>query len=451
MVFLISKEIDRKKIVRFVDLIDKKKKGLEHTNEEISFIVNSIMNAMAEDYQVSAWLMAVYFKGMTLDETANLTKAIIDSGETIDLSPIRNENCRHIADKHSTGGVGDKITLILIPLLAACNVPIAKLSGRGLGHTGGTIDKLEAIPGFKTDLEIEELIEKVKETGLAIGSQTGRLTPADGKLYALRDVTATVDAIPLIASSVVSKKIASGADYVVLDVKYGSGAFLKTPQEAQELAQWMVNIAEKLGKKFHAVITSMEQPLGRAVGNAIEVIESIEFLKGNMTPDIKELTYEMAALTLTQLGLANTKEEAYSKVSDAITSGRGLEYFKKLIISQSGNPDVIENYRLFPQPNYAFQVKAPQDGFVWNIDAYKTAYACKILGAGREKKTDQIDYSAGIYLNKICAEPVKQGEVVATLYANDADKLEAAQKHMEEAFSFSYEQRDRGSLIYKIL
>ncbi|CDC21854.1 pyrimidine-nucleoside phosphorylase [Clostridium sp. CAG:306] len=195
----------------------------------------------------------------------------------------------------------------------------------------------------------------------------------------------------------------------------------------------------------------MEQPLGRAVGNAIEVIESIEFLKGNMTPDIKELTYEMAALTLTQLGLANTKEEAYSKVSDAITSGRGLEYFKKLIISQSGNPDVIENYRLFPQPNYAFQVKAPQDGFVWNIDAYKTAYACKILGAGREKKTDQIDYSAGIYLNKICAEPVKQGEVVATLYANDADKLEAAQKHMEEAFSFSYEQRDRGSLIYKIL
>ena len=330
-------------------------------------------------------------------------------------------------------------------------MPIAKLSGRGLGHTGGTIDKLEAIPGFKTDLEIEELIEKVKETGLAIGSQTGRLTPADGKLYALRDVTATVDAIPLIASSVVSKKIASGADYVVLDVKYGSGAFLKTPQEAQELAQWMVNIAEKLGKKFHAVITSMEQPLGRAVGNAIEVIESIEFLKGNMTPDIKELTYEMAALTLTQLGLANTKEEAYSKVSDAITSGRGLEYFKKLIISQSGNPDVIENYRLFPQPNYAFQVKAPQDGFVWNIDAYKTAYACKILGAGREKKTDQIDYSAGIYLNKICAEPVNQGEVVATLYANDADKLEAAQKHMEEAFSFSCEQRDRGSLIYKIL
>ena len=245
--------------MRFVDLIDKKKKGLEHTKEELQFIVDSMMNGSAEDYQVSAWLMAVYFKGMTIDETANLTKAIIDSGDTIDLSAIRNENCPHIADKHSTGGVGDKVTLILIPVLAACGVPIAKLSGRGLGHTGGTIDKLESIPGFKTDLSIEELIEKVKDVGLAIASQTKKLTPADGKLYALRDVTATVDAIPLIASSVVSKKIASGADYVVLDVKYGSGAFIKTPEEACELAQWMVDIAARLGKKFHAVITSMEQ------------------------------------------------------------------------------------------------------------------------------------------------------------------------------------------------
>lgn len=436
--------------MRFVDLIDKKKKGLEHSREEIQYIIDSIMNGNAEDYQVSAWLMAVYFKGMTLDETACFTEAIINSGEKIDLSSLRG-NCPHVADKHSTGGVGDKITLILIPLLAACGVPIAKLSGRGLGHTGGTIDKLESIPNFKTDLSIEELISKVKEYGLAIGAQTKQLTPADGKLYALRDVTATVDAIPLIASSVVSKKIASGADYVVLDVKYGSGAFLKTPEEACELAEWMVNIAAKLNKKFHAVITSMEQPLGRAIGNAIEVIESLEFLKGKMPADLKELTYEMAALTLTTVQKANSKEEAYSLLDTAIESGYALDYFKKLVDSQGGKTDVIDNYRFFPQPNYAYQLIAEQEGFVQNVDAYKTAYACKILGAGREKKTDEIDYSAGIYLNKIQGEWVKQGEVLATLYANNPDKIETAMNTMKEAYTIGWEERHRGSLIYKII
>lgn len=440
-------------VLRFVDLIDKKKKGFEHTPEEIRYIIDSIMNGVAEDYQVSAWLMAVYFKGMTLEETSVFTQAIIDSGETIDLSPIRELNIGngHVADKHSTGGVGDKITLILIPLLAACGVPIAKLSGRGLGHTGGTIDKLESIPGFKTDISIEDLIAQVKESGLAIASQTKRLTPADGKLYALRDVTATVDAIPLIASSVVSKKIASGADYVVLDVKYGSGAFIKTPEEASELAQWMVNIADKLGKKFHAVITSMQQPLGRAVGNAIEVIESIEFLKGNMTPDIKDLTFEMASLTLTTLGLAFNKDDAYNKLWDEINSGRALEYMKRLITAQGGNAFVVDNYRLFAQPAYAFQVKSTQDGFVHSIDAYKVAYACKLLGAGRERKTDNIDYSAGVYLNKIFGEYVNNGEVIATLYANDQDKLESAQKYIEEAFCIAYEQPYREPMIYKII
>lgn len=436
--------------MRFVDLIDKKKKGQEHTKEEIQYIVDSLMSGNAEDYQVSAWLMAVYFQGMSLEETANLTKSIIDSGQTIDLSALR-EKCPHVADKHSTGGVGDKITLILIPLLAACGVPIAKLSGRGLGHTGGTIDKLESIPGFKTDLSIEELIEKVKDVGLAIGSQTKRLTPADGKLYALRDVTATVDAIPLIASSVVSKKIASGADYVVLDVKYGSGAFLKTPEQAEELATWMVNIADKLGKKFHALITSMEQPLGRAVGNAIEVIESIEFLKGKMTPDIEELTFEMAVLTLISLGIAENKDAAYEKVCEAITSGRALEYLKKLISSQGGNPSIVDNYRFFPQPNYAFQLKAETEGYVKNIDAYKTAYACKLLGAGREKKTDSIDYSAGIYLNKIYGERVEQGDVIATLYANDPDKLETAREFLKDAFEISWEQPQPRKMIFKVI
>lgn len=436
--------------MRFVDLIDKKKKGYEHTKEEIQFIIDSLMNGSVEDYQVSAWLMAVYFKGMSLEETANFTKAIIDSGEVIDLSAL-HEICPHVADKHSTGGVGDKITLILIPLLASCGVPIAKLSGRGLGHTGGTIDKLESIPGFRTDLEIEDLIEKVKNVGLAIGSQTKRLTPADGKLYALRDVTATVDAVPLIASSVVSKKIASGADYVVLDVKYGSGAFLKTAQEAEELANWMVNIADKLGKKFHAVITSMEQPLGRAVGNAVEVIESIEFLKGNMTSDIKELTYEMAALTLVTLNICQNNDEAYNMIDEAISSGRALEFLKRLITSQEGNPLVIDNYRLFAQPKYMRQIFAERDGYVSNVDAYKTAYACKLLGAGREKKTDIIDYSAGVYLNKIYSEHVNKGDVLATLYANDESKLEMAQEFLKTAYTISdYEQSSR-ALIFKII
>ncbi len=437
--------------MRFVDLIEKKKKGLEHTKEEIQYIINSVMNGNAEDYQIAAWLMAVYFKGMTLEETAEFTKAIIASGETIDLSALRTPDCPHIADKHSTGGVGDKITLILIPILAACGVPVAKLSGKGLGHTGGTIDKLESIPGFNTDLSVEELIEKVKNTGLAICAQTKQLTPADGKLYALRDVTATVDSVPLIASSVVSKKIASGADYVVLDVKYGSGAFLKTPDEACELAQWMVNIAEKLGKKFHALITSMEQPLGRAVGNAIEVIESIEFLKGNMTSDIKQLTFEMAALTLGELGICNSKEEAYIKIEESINSSKALEYFKKLIESQCGNTLVTENYRFFPQPNYAFQLKSETSGYISNIDAYKTAYACKLLGAGREKKTDNIDYSAGIYLNKIYGEYVSTGDVIATLYANDPDKIEKAMDYLETAYTYSYDMPQSRNMIYRII
>ena len=436
--------------MRFVDLIDKKKKGIEHSQEEIKFIVNSLMDGTAEDYQVSAWLMAVYFKGMTLNETACLTKAMIDSGEVIDLSPIC-PNGEHVLDKHSTGGVGDKITLILIPLLAACGIPIAKLSGRGLGHTGGTIDKLESIPGFKTDLDVEDLIKKVKDVGLAIGSQTKRLTPADGKLYALRDVTATVDSLPLIASSVVSKKIASGADYVVLDVKYGSGAFLKTPDEALELAQWMVNIANKLGKKFHAVITSMEQPLGRAVGNSLEVIESIEFLKGNMTPDIKELTYEMASLALVQLKKAKDKKQAYEIIDETIKTGKALDYLKKLIVSQGGDTKVIDDYNSFDQATKTFEITSDKDGYVANIDAYKTAYTCKLLGAGREKKTDSIDYSAGVFLRKIYSEPVKKGETIAVLYANNDEKLKQASVYLKDAFTICENKPDERNMIYKII
>lgn len=435
------------KIMRFVDLIEKKKKGFEHTKEEIDFIVSSVTKDTVPDYQISAWLMAVYFQGMTEAETAYFTDAIIKSGEVIDLSSIGSS----IADKHSTGGVGDKITIILIPLLASCGIPVAKLSGRGLGHTGGTIDKLESIPGFKTDLKISQLIQKVKKNGLAIASQTKKLTPADGKLYALRDVTATVDSMPLIASSVVSKKIASGADFVVLDVKYGSGAFIKTEKDAETLSSLMTGIASKLGRKFNAVISSMAQPLGRMVGNSLEIEESIDFLKGTSTPDIKELTYEIAALTLIHFKKAKDRNEAFNIIDESIQSGKALKSLKKLIKSQGGNPDVINDFKLFKQPLYSFEIKAEQDGFVNNIDAYKIAYACKLLGAGREKKTDSIDYSAGIKLNKIYAEYAKKGETIATLFSDSEEKLSLAEPIVKNAFEFSDETPAERKIVYKVI
>lgn len=433
--------------MRIVDLIEKKKKGLEHSKEEINFLIDSMMNGTAEDYQISAWLMAVYFQGMSAEETANFTEAIINSGEKIDLTPIGS----HIADKHSTGGVGDKITIILIPLLASCGVPVAKLSGKGLGHTGGTIDKLESIPNFRTELGIEELIEKVKKIGVAIGSQTKKLTPADGKLYALRDVTATVDSMPLIASSVVSKKIASGADFVVLDVKYGSGAFIKTPENALKLSELMVNTAQKLGRKFNAVISSMEQPLGRMVGNSLEIIESIEFLKGNFTPDIKELTYAIAVLTLVHLGVAKDENHALEMLDNAIKSGAALAKFRELIQSQGGDDSVIDDYSKFKQPAFRYELIADFDGFVKNIDAYKIAYACKLLGAGREKKSDSIDFSAGVELRKIYGEKVEKGEVLAVLYSDSEEKLENALQGVRSAFDFCPDKPAHRTMVYKII
>lgn len=433
--------------MRIVDLIEKKKKGFEHSKEEINFLIDSMMNGTAEDYQISAWLMAVYFQGMSAEETANFTEAIINSGEKIDLTPIGS----HIADKHSTGGVGDKITIILIPLLASCGVPVAKLSGKGLGHTGGTIDKLESIPNFRTELGIEELIEKVKKIGVAIGSQTKKLTPADGKLYALRDVTATVDSMPLIASSVVSKKIASGADFVVLDVKYGSGAFIKTPENALKLSELMVNTAQKLGRKFNAVISSMEQPLGRMVGNSLEIIESIEFLKGNFTPDIKELTYAIAVLTLVHLGIAKDENHALEMLDNAIKSGAALEKFKELIKSQGGDDSVIDDYSKFKQPAFKYELKSEFDGFVKNIDAYKIAYACKLLGAGREKKSDSIDFSAGVELRKIYGEKVEKGGVLAVLYSDSEEKLENALQGVRSAFDFCPDKPAHRTMVYKII
>lgn len=440
--------------MRIVDLIEKKKRNGVHSKEEIDFLISSLMDGSASDYQVSAWLMAVYFNSLNEDETVFLTQALINSGETIDLGDL----AANVVDKHSTGGVGDKITLTLIPLLAACGIPVAKLSGKGLGHTGGTIDKLESIPDFNTNLSIDAIINQINEIKMAIASQTQSLTPADGKLYALRDVTATVDSMPLIASSVVSKKIASGADNIILDVKYGSGAFVKTPEDAVKLSNLMVSIGKKLNKSIIAVVTSMEEPLGRAIGNSLEVIEAIEFLKGDkclnksaLECDLADLTYEFAAIVLIQAGKFDNMSKAKEYLKSIIDSGQALEKFRELIIAQNGDYSVIDNYSQFKQSKYFIEVKSEKNGFVEKIDAYKVACACKILGAGREKKTDNIDYSVGIYLNKKFGESCKVGETLYTIYANDEEKAQIANGLCDDAFCISAQIPQKKDLIYKII
>lgn len=434
--------------MRIVDLIEKKKNGYSHTREEIKFLIDSLMDGTAPDYQISAWLMAVYFKGLTEEETAWLTEDMIQSGEVINFGEFTDS----IVDKHSTGGVGDKVTITLIPLLAAAGIPVAKLSGKGLGHTGGTIDKLESIPGFNTNLSIEDLIKQVRQINVAIASQTQNLTPADGKLYALRDVTATVNSMPLIASSVVSKKIASGAKNIILDVKYGSGAFMKTPEDAIELSKLMVNIGKMLGKSITAVITSMEEPLGRAIGNSLEIIESIEFLKGHIEDsDIADLTYSFATIALMQTEMYETESEAKQYLKEIVLSGKALNKFKELLIAQGGNPDIIDDYDKFALPLHKIEYKSKISGYVQNIDAYKIAYACKLLGAGRDKKSDPIDYSVGIYLNKKSGEMVTKGEVLYTMYSNDPEKTKTAQKYCDEAFSIHENKPSHNNMIYKII
>ena len=434
--------------MRIVDLIEKKKHGNAHTKEEIDFIISSLMDGTAHDYQLTAWLMAVYFKGLTEEETAYLTQAMINSGEVIDFGDLTDQ----IVDKHSTGGVGDKVTITLIPLLAAAGVPVAKLSGKGLGHTGGTIDKLESIPNFNTQLSIADLMKQVKEINVAIASQTQNLTPADGKIYALRDVTSTVDSMPLIASSVVSKKIASGAKNIILDVKYGSGAFMKTPEDAVELSKLMVNIGKILNKSITAVITSMEEPLGRAVGNSLEIIESIEFLKGNIkTGDVADLTYSFASIALLQLGMFETQQDAKAHLKNVVETGKALEKLKDLIAAQGGNPEIVCNYDLFELPAYKVECESKKNGYVQRIDAYKIAYACKLLGAGRDKKTDPIDYSVGVYLNKKSGEEVHQGDILYTIYSNNEEKTKIAQKYCDEAFLIKDGKPSHNNMVYKII
>lgn len=408
--------------MRMVDLIIKKRNNEALSHEEIKYLIDGYVNGNLPDYQVSAFLMAVYFNGMTSDEQLYFTRAMLESGEQIDLSAISGVKC----DKHSTGGVGDKTSLVVGPLAAACGVKMAKMSGRGLGHTGGTLDKLESIPNFKIEQTKENFFKQVNEIGLAIIGQTANITPADKLLYSLRDVTGTVDSIPLIASSIMSKKLASGADHIVLDVKVGKGAFMKNVEMAEKLAKAMVEIGRLANRDTVATLTDMSEPLGCAVGNALEVEEAINTLKGKGPKDFTDLCIALTNEILLVCNIAKTEEEAMSMTIDAINSGKGLEKFKQMVAYQNGDINVIDDYSLFNvSKNTVEVVYEDDDAYVSEIDALKVGESAMLLGAGRETKESKIDMGVGIVLNKKVGDFVKSGDVLATLYVNEKNVNEA--------------------------
>ncbi|MCT4563481.1 MAG: pyrimidine-nucleoside phosphorylase [Maledivibacter sp.] len=433
--------------MRMYDLIMKKRNGEELTTEEINFFVEGYTKTEIPDYQVSALMMAIYFQKMNKRETADLTKAMVESGEVINLSEINGIK----VDKHSTGGVGDTTTLILGPIVAAAGVPVAKMSGRGLGHTGGTIDKLESFKGFSVDMPIEKFTENVNSIKIAIGGQTANLAPADKKLYALRDVTATVDNISLIAGSIMSKKIASGADAIVLDVKTGSGAFMKDEDSSFELAKEMVDIGNNVGRNTIAVITDMDQPLGYAVGNALEVKEAIDTLKGEGPQDLTELCLTLGAHMLVLGEKAENFEEARKILEDIIRSGKGLEKLKELVKAQGGDPSFVDDPALFQKAKIIESVAVSQAGFVKGIKADDIGKAALVLGAGRETKESEIDLAVGIVLHKKIGDSIKAGESIATIYANDAEKQKAATKMIIDAYEITEVEVKAKSLIKGIV
>ncbi|AEF94908.1 pyrimidine-nucleoside phosphorylase [Desulfotomaculum nigrificans CO-1-SRB] len=432
--------------MRMVDLIHKKREGGSLTRAEIEYIIQGYTRGEIPDYQMSAFAMTVFFKGMNKQEIADFTNAIVHSGETIDLSPIKGIK----VDKHSTGGVGDKVSLIIIPLVAAVGVPVAKMSGRGLGHTGGTIDKLESIEGFRTELSREEFIHNVNTYKMAIAGQSANLTPADKKLYALRDVTDTVDSIPLIASSVMSKKIASGADCIVLDVKVGSGAFMKSLAQAKELAQTMVEIGKSLNRKTIAVITDMSQPLGYEIGNANEVKEAITVLQGKGPEDLTVVALTIASY-MTILGeVYKDFDQAYRELERVIKSGQAFAKLKELVQIQGGNPEVIDHPDKLPQAKNHIEVKAWQSGYVESINAEAIGITAMLLGAGRKKKGDLIDHSAGITILKKIGDEVKAGEPICILHTNMEECGEAEQM-IKNAFSFSKVKPPQIKYVYEVI
>ncbi|HIW13737.1 MAG TPA: pyrimidine-nucleoside phosphorylase [Candidatus Salinicoccus stercoripullorum] len=413
--------------MRMVDLIAKKRDGEVLTKEEIDFFINGYTNDDIPDYQVSSLMMALFFRDMTEDERADLTMAMVRSGDEIDLSSIEGIK----VDKHSTGGVGDTTTLVLAPLVAALDVPVAKMSGRGLGHTGGTIDKLEAVEGFHVEITEREFADIVNRDKVAVIGQSGNLTPADKKLYALRDVTATVNSIPLIASSIMSKKIAAGADAIVLDVKTGDGAFMKSEEDAVELARAMVSIGNNVGRKTMAIISSMEEPLGHAIGNALEVKEAIETLRGEGPEDLTALCMELGAQMTVLGGKAKTLDEAKEKLHQVIDDGSALEKFKVFLSNQGGDASVADDVSKLPQAKYQIEVKAENSGYVEEIAAEELGVASAMLGAGRQTKDDIIDLAVGLMLEKKIGDRVDEGETLAVIHSNRKDVEDVKRKILD--------------------
>lgn len=433
--------------MRMYDLILKKRQGNPLTGEEIRWMIKEYTNGDIPDYQMSAMLMAICFQGLDKLETYELTMAMAQSGEMLDLSMIHGIK----VDKHSTGGVGDKTSLALTPIVAALGIPVAKMSGRGLGHTGGTIDKLESIPGFSTQLTDEEFEEQVNSIGISIMGQTKDLAPADKLLYALRDVTATVDQISLIASSIMSKKLAAGADAILLDVKTGSGAFMKEESDAVELAQEMVDIGKNAGRKMTAVITNMDEPLGMAVGNILEVKEAIETLKGNGPKDFVELVETLASYMQILGGVSKDFEEARGKVRQVIQNGKALEKLKQFVEAQGGDTSYIDDPELFEKAIIIEEIRSDQDGFVGSINAQEMGICSLILGGGRETKDSKIDPTVGLVFSKKVADSVKKGDVLATIYGNDKEKVRQAVEHFKKHYHIIEERPVKPAMIREVL
>ncbi|MCH4416503.1 pyrimidine-nucleoside phosphorylase [Staphylococcus haemolyticus] len=431
--------------MRMVDIIEKKRDGKSLSKEEIEFFIKGYTNGDIPDYQASSLAMAIFFQDMNDEERAALTMAMVNSGDVIDLSKINGIK----VDKHSTGGVGDTTTLVLAPLVAAVGVPVAKMSGRGLGHTGGTIDKLESIKGFHVEISEEDFIKLVNENQVAVIGQSGNLTPADKKLYALRDVTGTVNSIPLIASSIMSKKIAAGADAIVLDVKTGNGAFMKTLEDAEALAHAMVSIGNNVGRNTMAIISDMSQPLGRAIGNALELKEAIDTLNGKGPEDLTELVLTLGSQMVVLANRANTLEEARQLLNEAIENGSALEKFKTFLENQGGDASVVDAPELLPTATYQIEYKAQSSGVVSELIANEIGVASMMLGAGRQTKEDEIDLSVGIVLNKKVGDVVKEGESLLTIHSN-RENVDDVIKKLDESIEIQA-QATTPILIHKII
>lgn len=433
--------------MNFLEILEKKRDKKELSKAEIEYFITAYTNNQVTDYQAAALIMAIYLNGMTNEETTNLTLAMANSGEILDLSTLGEV----IVDKHSTGGVGDKVSLILLPLVSSLNVPVAKMSGRGLGFTGGTVDKLESIPGYQTAIEIKQFVKNVEQIGISMISQTLNLAPADKKLYALRDSISCVESIPLIASSIMSKKIASGAQKIVLDVTVGKGAFMKNIQEARKLSNTMIQIGKLVNRETVCVLTNMNEPLGYAVGNSLEVMETVQFLKGNMPEDLEQVVLELGAYMLQLANKGENLEENKKRLLENIQNGKAYHKFLELVQKQGGDISYIENLEKLPKATYIESIYSEEDGYIQEIDSKEVGKLAGMLGAGREKKEDAIDPSVGIVLSKKVADRVEKNDVLAYVYANDEDKLREAKIKLKKIVKVSKNVVEREKTIWEVI